>query len=316
MMIKVQFSKIVFLSVLLLTVSTGCFKSDTAKPYIDPTEYVLPNNMLSPALKNILEITNIPHDGTLESVVQETQKVWLRKPGTERWQMEKKFEELRPQLEVAFKQLGILDEIKPSHNTYDTALILGATLSTIRNRLAYALELWKSGIRFDSLVFLVGERPLDPEKESRQELFDRNNKQLAIKATWQEPVELPKTETEMAKMVFDQTELPQGFLDHVKVYFIDTPMQSTPEGGTRRPNTGDTIKLWLDEMPHPGSILAISNQPYVGYQHAVLKTLVPKELSFQTVGQKVGTIQNVDVMLDNLARWLYQENVLQKQRAS
>jgi hypothetical protein len=211
-----------------------------------------------------------------------------------------------------FEKLGALNEIKPSQKEYHDAVILGASLSTIRTRLKYALDLWEQGIRFKRIIFLVGERPLDPQKESREELYDRNNNQIAIRNSWQEPNELPKTETEMTKMVFDQTELPEGFLNQVSVRFVDTPMQINPDGTTRRPNTGDTIKLWLTQMDQPGSILAISNQPYVGYQHAVLKSLMPCELKFETVGNRKVSFES-DIQLDNLARWLYQENVYRKQ---
>ncbi len=78
-------------------------------------------------------------------------------------------------------------------------------------------------------------------------------------------------------------------------------------------NRSATFKLWLNEKSLPDSILAFSNQPYVGYEHAVFKTLIPKEFSIETVGPKANAIMSVDVFLDNLARWLYQENVLQKQ---
>ena len=82
---------------------------------------------------------------------------------------------------------------------------------------------------------------------------------------------------------------------------------------TPTPNRSDTFKLWLNEKSLPDSILAFSNEPYVGYEHAVFKTLIPKEFSIETVGPKANVIMSVDVFLDNLARWLYQENVLQKQ---
>lgn len=307
-----QFTKTLLLSLLAITLTAGCFKTETPVPYIDPQKYILSNDTLSPTLKRILEATQIEHDDTLDSVVQATQKVWLRKPGTERWHMENKFEPLRDQLTPLLNDLNLLKEIKPAQKTYDVAIILGAAVSRMRDRLAYALEQWRNGIRFNTLVFLAGERPLDPEKESVQQLYDRTSKH--VRADWQEPNIAPTTETEMAKMVFDQADLPDGFKKSVKVVFIDTPMQPTADGGTRRSNTGDTIKLWLAETAPQGSVLAISNQPYVGYQHAVLKSFVPQQLHVETVGPKANSALSIDVHLDNLARWLYQENTLQKKR--
>ncbi|MGE0009772.1 MAG: hypothetical protein AB7F19_04460 [Candidatus Babeliales bacterium] len=308
-----KFSHLLFLSCAILSCSSGCFKSDTKEHYVDLTNYVLQHTMISPALNEILKITNVQHDGTLDSVVQATQQAWLRKPGVERWQIEQKFDELKPQLEPYFKELHIFDEIKPTQKEYNDVIILGATLSSMRTRLQYALDLWNKGIRFKQLIFLVGQRPLDAQKESLVELFDRSNTQLPIRNDWQEPSVAPTTETEAAKMIVDQANLPKEFKESVQMFFIDTPMQQAADGNTRRPNTGDTIKLWLKEMNPQGTILAISNQPYVGYQHAVIKTAVPKELKIETVGPKT-TVINVDVFLDNLARWLYQENVYQKSK--
>ena len=146
------------------------------------------------------------------------------------------------------------------------------------------------------------------------ELYDRTNKFLPIQADWMEPAKIPATETEMAKMVYNQAKLPKDFKELVQVQFIDTPLQRASNGGAIRPNTGDTIKLWLTKTKPTGSVLAISNQPYVGYQHAVLKTFVPKEMSIETVGPKPSTSASSDLLLDTLARWLYQENVFQNQK--
>ena len=63
----------------------------------------------------------------------------------------------------------------------------------MRARFAYALAQWQKGMRFTTLVFLVGERPLldDPthheDNETEAELYDRTNMYLPIRADWQEP---------------------------------------------------------------------------------------------------------------------------------
>ena len=98
---------------------------------------------LSSTLLEILEITKIKHDGTLGSVVEATQKDWLRKAGTERWEMDNAREELKPALEPLFQKLGIIDEVAPKAKQYTYGLILGATITSMRERFAYALDLWK-----------------------------------------------------------------------------------------------------------------------------------------------------------------------------
>lgn len=309
------FSKLLFFSLLSCTLLIGCGKTETQKPFVNPTEFILPNNMISPTLLKILEMTQVEHDGTLESIVQATQQSWLRKPGVERWQMDKKYEILDTTLKPLFEELGLLDEIRPTQKEYHDVIIFGATLSTTRSRLQYTLDLWQEGIKFKRLIFFVSDRPLDPQKESREELFDRSNRHLQIKDSWQEALEVPTTEADMNKLVWDQTELPDGFLDKVAVHFISAPMQTTPDGKTRRANTGDTVKFWLTKMDLPGPILAISNQPYVGYQHAVLKAFLPETVKFETVGNKKVSFES-DTQLDNLARWLYQENIYRKQKTA
>lgn len=293
-----------------ISMLNGCIASKH-----EPTvrlEQMVQNGKLSPVLLEILKVTKITHNDTLQSVVEATQKEWIRKPGSERWEMDNAKEELSPALLPLFSKLGNIDEIAPTQKHYTYGIILGATANSMRQRLAYAIEIWKKGIHFDHLVFLVGERPLDKEKESEAVLFDTKNEYLPARPDWKKPEALPKTETDAAKMIFDQAVLPKDFKDKVKVTFIDTPMQKNNDGTVRRPNTGDTVKLFKPMVDkQPGSILAVSHQPYVGYQDAVMRTLLP-EYRVETVGSKaVGTI-HIGVALDNLARWLYQENQYQQ----
>ncbi len=216
-------------------------------------------NISNNTLQKILSLTGIHHDGSLEDVVKQTQQVWLRKPGIERWQMEDNYEELRSKLWPLFKQLNIIDIIQPQYKEYEYCIVLGALVSRIRSRLAYALELWNQGIHFIKLIFLVGQRLLDPKLESKEVLYDHNNLYLPIKKTWLEPDTVPITEIEMAKMVFEQAELPKNFLKTIKIIFIDTPGNITENGTFKRPITIDTVYAWLATDPQPGKILTISN---------------------------------------------------------
>ncbi len=50
---------------------------------------------------------------------------------------------------------------KPFYKMYDKALILGATTSRMQTRLDYLKQLWEDGIRFNELVWLTSDRPLD-----------------------------------------------------------------------------------------------------------------------------------------------------------
>lgn len=256
----------------------------------------------------LFDVLGIEHDGTLDSIVQATQREWLRPAGKERWDAPDKHEDKRAQVLAILDQLGYLQEIHASKKRYNRAIILGALASRVRSRLAHFLKQWKAGVRFDEIVVLGGERPLHPKLESHQVLLDRNNKELPIRADWTLQGELPETESGMIRMVFDQADLPEKLKKEVRIVFVETPMQQRPDGSLRRPNTGDTIIHWKRTCaPTPGSCLVISSQPYVCYQDAVARTFLSKYFGVETIGSCVQDDLPLAVHLDNIARWLYQE---------
>jgi hypothetical protein len=84
----------------------------------------------------------------------------------------------------------------------------------------------------------------------------------------------------------------------------------------RRATTGDTIIDWLATSPAHGDCLFISNQPYVGYQDSVMRTYIPHSFgSLETCGpQASNTTRNSDI-LDDLARFLYQEKIRREKKS-
>lgn len=259
-------------------------------------------------LTELLSLLGVNHDGTLASIVASTQKQWLRNPDQERWHMA---EISVPQKERIKSLLGMLylqEEIKPIKKNYDYCLMLGATVQRVRTRFAYLLDLHKQGVTCQQIIMLGGKRRLDEKIESATQLLDAHNTDLLFKKDWQLNQALPTNETEMMRMVVDQTDLPADFAK--KIIFIDTPMQSNGDGAPmRRPNTGDTIKQWLKSHVKPGSCLAISNQPYIGYQDSVIRTFLPESFSLETVGPRAEDDSTIAATLDSIARWLYQENI-------
>lgn len=229
--------------------------------------FLVPFFLLASAQEDLYRLFDIPSTASQEEILQTIQRLWMQQ-GKERWQFENKFEELRPEVWPLLQAIGMVDEIKPAKTHYETVLVLGALLSRVQDRVDYLIS---CGISFDQLVFLSGERPLlDSEKEQLPGLL---------------------TESEMVRWVYQQSALPKD----VSVLFIEVPMK-----GARRPNTLDTINAWLKTDPHPATCLAISNQPYVHYQGAVLNRLLP--FSAETVGNSVKGKPTVALMLDTLAR--------------
>lgn len=239
------------------------------------------------ALSELTSALHIPQDADL---IAETQKRWLRKPGQERWELTELFpEEKRFVLDWAEKQ-GLFAAWKPARKNYDKALILGATTSRMEMRLNYLKKLWLQGIRFDEIVWLTGDRPLDKRVD---ELMDRC-----------------KTESEAAHILWEGADLPEE-MRKLPVVFVSHPMKQ--EGGSsKRPNTEDTIIAWLKVSPEPCSALFVSDQPFCGYQFAIVKTCLPKSFQFDLVGKGADPTSHpaaAAITLDAIARWLYQESL-------
>lgn len=265
-------------------------------------------------LRALLKIMEVQHDGTLANIVEITQKDWLRQAGKERWEINDCFANKREQVRSLLRCLGVVDEVKPSQKKYTYALILGALLQRTRSRIAHLVSLFNQGIRFDEIVVLTGQRSLNKKLESKELLLDAHNDILPFGKDWKFNGIMPKTETEMTKMVLNQADLPEG-MKKLKITFVDSPMRKGANGTLRRPTTPDTVEDWLKMNPAPGSCLAISNQPYVGYQHETLCSLLPQSFDVQTVGLKVcKQSDTIALYLDSIARWLYEKRRQLKQK--
>lgn len=263
------------------------------------------NGKINPTLLSLLQTVSISHANTLESIVDSTQKSWLRKSGQERWDLSNTYSQALNSLIVNHcLELNMINEIIPSRNHFNYALVMGASLETIRNRFAFLLKLIDNGITFDSIVFLTGQRSLDPTLESSEKLLDLKNANLPINPNRSLKGTLPSNETEMIRMVISQTDLSTS--THSKITVVDTPCKITDSGTVMRPTTGDTFASWLKDNPKPGSALIISSQPYVGYQDMVARTYLPTTFTVDSSGcVHKEPIIDAD-LLDTLARWIYQ----------
>jgi hypothetical protein len=242
-------------------------------------------------LKTVLDITNIQTNNSIEEIVAKTQKEWLRPPNKERFEIETDtYANKKDLLLPLFKKLEMIDAITPIEKKYRYAIVLGALLPRIQKRISYLISLWNSGVRFDAVVFLTGQRTLDKTLEIP--LLKTEGK-------------TPETETDMVKIVY-QTAIMPNEMRAVPVIFVDAKTKDN-----KRPTTGDTVNAWLTHNPPPGSCLVVSNQPYVHYQEEVLKTLLPETFTIECIGDEVDDNEKVmtAVYLDTLARWLYQRNL-------
>lgn len=224
-----------------------------------------------------------------DDIVRATQKKWLRK-AKERWEvLELPSSEKEIVLTWAKKE-NIFDAWKPSRHSYDTALILGATTSRMKKRLAYLVKLWNEGVSFKEVVWLTGERPLDGRVDH-----------VHLRA---------KTEAEGAKLLWDEESIPEG-MRALPVTFVSAPMKNE-QGVRKRPNTGDTIEAWVSTVKANTSALFISDQPFCGYQFAVVNTSMPASVDFDLAGEAFDPEAHpaaASITLDTVARWIYQESL-------
>jgi len=268
-----------WLFLLAISLYSLTFASPIQDRKIDPT-----------ALSQLGSALNIPKDGNL---VIETQKRWLRKAGQERWEMAELSQDQKLFVLNWATDQGLFAPWKPASKAYDKALILGATTSRMQMRLDYLKQLWNEGTRFKEIVWLTGDRPLDNRIDG---LTDRC-----------------RNESEAALILWKETSLPEE-MRSLPVIFVAAPMKI--EGSSqKRPNTEDTIVAWLKLSPEPCKVLFVSDQPFCGYQFAVIKANLPNAFLFDLVGQGADSTSHpaaAAITLDAIARWIYQENLIDR----
>jgi hypothetical protein len=253
------------------------------------------DNYPTPILCNVLKEISYPCPSNLGELDSLFQNNLLR--NGERWQTQPRFEEKRDRLLSHFEAAGFISERNPTYRHYDYVIILGATAGRMRKRVTHFLRILKiHKIEFGEIIFLSGERPLDPEVEPND--------------LWWNISDIPKTESQAAEIIWSQVALEEGVSLSPK--FLSTPMIQDPETLiTRRPGTSDTIRTWLSTNPKQGRVLLISNQPYCDYQLEVAKQVIREQgqwkepLEIDTVGEKESGRTSVAVLLDTLARYIH-----------
>jgi hypothetical protein len=269
------------------------------------------NNKPTLPLLELLKEFKVDHNGDLSSIVDATQKKWLRASGQERWQIDEIEVAQKNKVVELLKQLKCMDEIKPLNKNYDYCLLMGGLAARFQLRFAYLLDLWKQGIRFKNLIILGGQRPRDLQIEN-EEVFLKNLP-YQVNKNWKFDGKFPETESEINKFIYNQMDFPKEFNEFVNVQFIDAKMKINSDGSLSRPNTGDTMHEWVKTNPKPGKCLVISTfNPYIGYQDSVVKTYISELFEIETVGQESLLNEKISVYLDTIARWLYQEKVRRK----
>ncbi|MDR3143578.1 MAG: hypothetical protein LBT57_01875 [Puniceicoccales bacterium] len=272
----------------------------------------------------LCDILELPRFFTAEGFTDCFQENFLRPSELERYQCSRLPPAAKNMDRGAFYELcrrwGFLEEILPRRalGDYDAILIyaLGvegmcAAGHYLKNQLLLAKE---QGATFLPDIFvLTGSRLLTMEGEEAmaEHLRERH---------------LPDTEEWAARLLFRHAlqDLEKSF------EIVSVPMQQTHDaGGTcvwRRPDTRDTLRAFFSQCGarEQNSLLAISLNPFVSYQHAVglatwrekggaafypqaLETVGPLHPRFMLERWKSDEERLIAILLDNFARCAYEE---------
>jgi len=211
-----------------------------------------------------------------DSIETYAQKNWIRPAGIERAHLaeKEKYVVNRDFILTKLRALGMMHRVMPSKKEYKYVVFHGAYVTTMEKRVQF-FKLSK--IRYKQVVFLTGQRYLDPQKESH-----------FINLGF-------KTEYDAAKYL-------------MKKYGFNHALIINAKGkNDKRPDTKDTVQAWHHTNPEPGTVLAISNNPYIQRQELTLKKLLNTKFEIETIGDQATSDIKISVLLDELARLIHVE---------
>lgn len=210
----------------------------------------------------------------LSEITEVSPQEWIK--SGDRWTFRDEFEESRTEIVALLDQMGWFETKQATKMHYKYGVVLGALQPSVEKRINHLIEEWNRGVRFETIVFLTGNRPLHPEKEAA----------------------FSGTETDMMLATWESSPLPKD-LRALPLVVIDAP--PLPERG--RPTTESTLYAWLEENPLPGSALFFSSQPYVQYQDAIIQAVLPQTFISETIGPEGGKTLPTSVLLDTVGKW-------------
>ncbi len=200
-------------------------------------------------------------------------------------------------------------QVIPSYYaTYDYAVILGGTLTSMRSRLFFLKQEWDRGVRFKEIVFVTSDRVRSEALEDQTLLLEPNFVGYIVSPAWSFEGFLPKNEKEIAEFVWSQMERPEEWeSEKMKVSFIEAKSKEGGKFSSRK----DSLQAWLSMNPNPGKVLFVSSQPYIGLDNLVIcREFYYTKFIFDTVGPGfsmsfLNTERGLGVCCEAIANWVY-----------
>lgn len=265
------------------------------------------------------KLLSLPGEQQAQAVVELTQREWLRPAEKERWEVKDYVlpAYVREQFLQSFDALHCRTALYPQQKKYKAIVIFGAALKRVCTRIAYVMRLWQEGVRADEILccLVVNDHLIALLSASVILCVCRWMMCLLLMSLCAGIIILPCNEAEMMLWVWSAAHLPPD-LRALPVTLVNSRMKIDEKGNAKRPTTGDTLRDWVAEHALVGDYLGISNQPYAGYQDAVARWWLPKNVIFETVGSAAPADTQWSDYFDTLARWAWQEYKILERAAS
>lgn len=210
---------------------------------------------------------------SLENLLGSSCESWFQ--NKERWEFDRRYEDQRDQVLEILETMGFFEQKNPSASHYNYGVVLGSLAPKVQQRMEFLIFQYEQGVTFDHIVFLTGQRPLHPTE-----------------------TEFTGQEVDMMIALWQKLSMPQELRDTPLIIVNAPPL---PEKG--RPTTESTLETWFKSSPNPGTALFVSNQPYVLYQDAVIKSLAPKGWTIETIGEQGGQNLPISILLDTVFKY-------------
>ena len=225
-------------------------------------------------------------------ILQKTQKNWLRAQGTERWETKDDKCENLEVIEDLLIKLELTDSTSSQDYNPDNVMIMSAVEQVFEQRVDFFASEIEKGLTSKKVYLVGGLRRLTKETDRKAfEVFGEGG-----------------TESDMLRWVVENKKEHFPFLKDIDFVSSDTDYQIDDAGGKRRPNTYDTVVTWADEYDDGGSVLCISNQPYIEYQTEVIRSVIGSKRKLSGCGSKIKSVSRKSVILDSLARTIFVKN--------
>ena len=255
--------------------------------YLLPEIAALVEDLLVVMVEDIPEFESQEH--ARGWVLEQTQRQWLRHSQKERWELTSDSLLSVEVLELLEDSILLKEQGEPKVEVEDV-LLMSAVEPVFLQRLEFFSSLVQRGLSFNRVFLLGGDRQLDPEHENG-----------ALRA-----LGVGATEIDMLLYHAENLQASALHLENVEFIKCTTPYIDIESGGVRRPNTHDTVVTWRDAFFEDGSVLCLTNQPFVHYQAAVMASALGKDAKILAAGAAACLHEiNPAIVLDALARLIY-----------